>query len=78
MFDGLFKAIFGTQNSRLLKKYQKQVAIINALEAKFQPLSDAELQAAFSEIVCLIRAGETTKEAKLNEVLPLRVRRQNA
>ena len=71
MFDGLFKAIFGTQNSRLLKKYQKQVAIINALEAKFQPLSDAELQAAFSEIVCLIRAGETTKEAKLNEVFAI-------
>lgn len=71
VFDGLFKAIFGTQNSRLLKKYQKQVAIINALEAKFQPLSDAELQAAFSEIVCLIRAGETTKEAKLNEVFAI-------
>lgn len=71
MFDGLFKAIFGTQNSRLLKKYQKQVAIINALEAKFQLLSDAELQAAFSEIVRLIRAGETTKEAKLNEVFAI-------
>lgn len=71
MFDGLFKAIFGTQNSRLLKKYQKQVAIISALEAKFQPLSDAELQAAFSEIVRLIRAGETTKEAKLNEVFAI-------
>lgn len=71
MFDGLFKAIFGTQNSRLLKKYQKQVAIINALEAKFQPLSDAELQEAFSEIVRLIRAGETTKEAKLNEVFAI-------
>src|SRR5260364_186641 len=36
---------FGSRNQRLLKRYQKTVAVINALEPEFQALSDEALRA---------------------------------
>jgi preprotein translocase subunit SecA len=36
------KAIFGSRNDRLLKQYRKTVEAINALEPRFQAMSDAE------------------------------------
>src|SRR3984957_2430914 len=41
---GLFKKIFGTAQSRLLKKYSKVVTEVNRWEEKFQALSDEELR----------------------------------
>ncbi len=41
---GLLKKIFGTHQSRLLKKYWQLVPKINAWEVKYQSLSDEELQ----------------------------------
>ena len=37
--------IFGSRNQRLLKQYGKTVRVINALEPRFEKMSDAELQA---------------------------------
>ncbi len=42
--------IFGTSNDRELKKYAKRVENINALESKYEALSDDELKAAFNEL----------------------------
>ena len=47
MLQTMFGKIFGTQNDRELKKYSKRVKQINALEAQYEAMSDAELQAAF-------------------------------
>src|SRR5260364_307566 len=42
---GLLQKIFGSRNQRLLKRYQKTVAVINAREPEFQALSDEALRA---------------------------------
>jgi len=57
--------IFGSRNQRLLKQYGKTVRVINALEPRFEKMSDAELKAmtpAFKE--------RLAKGAKLDELLP--------
>lgn len=45
MFDAFLKLLFGSHNQRLIKKMQKKVSEINALEPTYQQLSDAQLQA---------------------------------
>ena len=52
-------ALFGSSNARYIKKLQSKVDAINALETKYQAMSDAELKqqtAAFRE---RLAAGET-------------------
>jgi len=44
MTGGILKKVFGTKNSRELKRMGKVVAKINALEDSIQPLSDAQLR----------------------------------
>ena len=50
MTASLFRRVFGTKNSRELKRMGKIVAQVNALEARFEALSDAELQAFGGEL----------------------------
>ena len=49
--------VFGTANDRELKKYNKRVKSINALEAKYEAMSDDELKESFNKL----------KESVLNE-----------
>ena len=49
MFN-IFAKIFGTQNDKEIKKYRKRVATINALESKYEPMTDEDLQNAFNEL----------------------------
>jgi len=49
--------VFGTANDRELKKYNKRVKSINALEAKYEAMSDDELKSSFNIL----------KESVLNE-----------
>ncbi|HOO82403.1 MAG TPA: preprotein translocase subunit SecA [Alphaproteobacteria bacterium] len=42
---GLATKIFGSSNERALKAYHKQIAPINALEPRYEAMSDTELQA---------------------------------
>ena len=51
--------IFGSRNDRLLKQYRGVVARINALEAEFEKLSDAALQAKTGEFRERLAKGET-------------------
>lgn len=58
------KKIFGSRNSRLLKKYQLLVSKINALEPSMQDKSDKQLQALSLELKKKVQTG-----ASLDKVL---------
>jgi len=50
MLQALMGKVFGTSNDRELKKYIKRVKKINALESKYEALSDEDLKEAFSAL----------------------------
>ena len=58
----LLTQIFGSRNQRLLKKLQKNVRDINALEPVLEKLSDEELKAKTPEFKARLQAGATTDE----------------
>lgn len=60
-----FTKIFGSRNDRLLKQYRKTVVTINALESKFETLTDEELRAKTTEFKERLTKGES-----LNHILP--------
>ncbi|NPA28771.1 MAG: DEAD/DEAH box helicase, partial [Epsilonproteobacteria bacterium] len=60
MIKSVFHAIVGTANDRELKKYAKKVKQINALESKYEKLSDEELKAAFDALKESVQKGEKT------------------
>jgi preprotein translocase subunit SecA len=60
-----FSRFFGSSNERRLKPTQKRVAEINALEPKFQPMTDEELRAMTPAFRERLAAGET-----LDDILP--------
>lgn len=64
MFD-LLKKVFGTAQSRLLKKYEKIVLDVNRWEKTFQSLSDDELCQKTAEFKKRLSEGET-----LDQLLP--------
>jgi preprotein translocase subunit SecA len=57
--------IFGSRNQRLLKKYEKTVREINALESMLEKLSDSEIQAKTPALKKRIANGEN-----LDSLLP--------
>lgn len=65
MAFNIFKKIFGSRNDRILKQYQKAVQEINALEAEFEALSDAELKAKTDSFKIELSAGKT-----VDDILP--------
>jgi len=58
-FNSLAKKMFGTSNERVVRKHQKTVDAINALEAEFEKLTDAEIKAKTDEFRTRYQAGET-------------------
>jgi preprotein translocase subunit SecA len=56
---GLVKKLFGTAQTRLLKKYLKTVTIVNDWEKRFQSLSDEELKGKTAEFRQRIAQGES-------------------
>ncbi|HDV7395188.1 TPA: preprotein translocase subunit SecA [Campylobacter jejuni] len=71
MFLNTLKAVFGTKNDREIKKYFKRVAQINALEGKYQNLSDDELKAEFAKFKEQILSGEKNENDVLNDVFAI-------
>jgi preprotein translocase subunit SecA len=65
MFPKILTQIFGSRNDRLLKTYRRTVESINALEPRFEKLTDAELRARTDEFRQRVAAGVT-----LDELLP--------
>ena len=62
---GLFKKVFGTKNTRELKRMQKTVARVNALEPSVRELSDTDLKARTADFKSALASGAT-----LDEILP--------
>src|SRR5262245_36724231 len=58
MLGALARGLFGTANDRIVKGFDKPVAKINALEAEYEKLSDAELRAKTSEFRERLARGE--------------------
>lgn len=56
---GIFKKIFGTQQSRLLKKYWKLIPQVNSWEERFQSLSDDQLRQKTVEFKERLAKGES-------------------
>ncbi|EOI1805902.1 preprotein translocase subunit SecA [Campylobacter jejuni] len=71
MLLNTLKAVFGTKNDREVKKYFKRVAQINALEGKYQNLSDDELKAEFAKFKEQILSGEKNENDILNDVFAI-------
>lgn len=71
MFLNALKAVFGTKNERELKKYAKRVELINALESKYNVLSDDELKTEFAHFKQQIQNKEKTEDELLNDVFAI-------
>ncbi len=67
MIKTLAQKVFGTKNDRELKRYKKRVEKINALEPKYEKLSDEELKKAFDELRQKVKSGEATMDEVLED-----------
>jgi preprotein translocase subunit SecA len=66
MFGQFLTRIFGSRNQRILKRLQKQVDLINAMEPELEALSDEELKAKSDQFKQRLNDGETLDDI-LNE-----------
>ncbi|WP_348518286.1 preprotein translocase subunit SecA [Campylobacter sp. CCS1377] len=71
MFLNIVKAIFGTKNARAIKKYFKRVAQINALEEKYQKLSDEDLKKVFADLKDKVIKENISLDSILNDVFAI-------
>ena len=65
MINSLLRKVVGSKNDREVKRMQRQVAQINALEPQLEALEDAALQARTEELRERLAAGES-----LDKLLP--------
>jgi preprotein translocase subunit SecA len=61
----ILKSLFGSKNDREVKRFNKVVSKVNALESIVQPLSDADLASKRTEFYQRFNSGET-----LDQLLP--------
>jgi preprotein translocase subunit SecA len=59
MFTSIAKKIFGSRNERIIRRLEKNVEQINALEPQIQKLTDEQLKAKTVELRDRIKAGAT-------------------
>jgi preprotein translocase subunit SecA len=58
-FERAITSVFGSSNARLIKKLQSNVDEVNALESKFQAMSDEQLKDQTAQFRDRLNAGET-------------------
>ena len=63
MLVNFVKKIFRNKNDRLIGHYKKEIKKINALEAKYQALSDENLQKVFNSIKQLVQEAKNPESA---------------
>ncbi|PID47368.1 MAG: preprotein translocase subunit SecA [Proteobacteria bacterium] len=71
MIVKIAQKIFGTKNDREVKRYLKRVEQINALEKKYEQLSDEEIKGAFDGFKNEILEGKKSEEDVLNDVFAI-------
>ncbi|MFN7635219.1 MAG: preprotein translocase subunit SecA, partial [Acetobacteraceae bacterium] len=64
MFARLARALFGTSNDRILKRYRGIVPRINALEPGLAALSDEDLRGQTGKLKARLDAGETLDDIR--------------
>ncbi len=62
MFGAIAKALFGSENDRVLKLMQKRVEAINALEPQLANLNDEELAGRTRWLKERLSSGETLND----------------
>lgn len=65
MLNTLLSKVFGSRNERTIKRLQRQIVAINALEPQFKSLTDAQLRAKTDDFKQRLKNGAT-----LNSILP--------
>ena len=60
MISAVVRKVFGTKNDKVVKQYLKRVQQINALEPKYEKMSDEALKEAFNTLREAVKAGEKT------------------
>ncbi|MDO4674525.1 preprotein translocase subunit SecA [Campylobacter sp.] len=71
MLINALKNLLGTKNEREVRRYQKRVGLINALEPKYEALSDEELCGEFAKLREQILSGEKSENDCLNDVFAI-------
>ena len=56
----VFSKIFGTKNDKEVKRYLKKATAINALESKYEAMSDEELKSTYEELKNQVQNEEKT------------------
>jgi len=64
---GAITKIFGTANDRKVKQYAKRAKAINALEPKYEKLSDEELKSEFNKLKEAVQKREKSLDDVLND-----------
>ncbi|MGB1227352.1 MAG: preprotein translocase subunit SecA [Poseidonibacter sp.] len=63
----VFSKIFGTRNDKEVKRYRKRAQAINALEGKYEAMSDDELQDSLNELKNQVQKEEKSLDDVLND-----------
>ncbi len=67
MVSSVFAKVFGTKNDRVVKEYKKRVEKINALEPKYEKLSDEELKKSFLKLKEAVNSGQKSLDDVLED-----------
>lgn len=71
MLVKIAQKVFGTKNDREVKRYAKRAQSINALESKYEALSDEEIKTAFEALRQEVNEEKKSLDEVLNDVFAI-------